>query len=222
MSPTQQYTVFWLYTRRANRERIADEAWTEPVDRLFASYADRVTLRGAYSGAGISNGSDLILWVHATDIDEIQRLAVDLGKTVIGSHLELRQLYLGVASVSQYDPNHGPAFMRGLAPKNFLSLYPFTKTPGWFLLPFERRRELMVEHGKMGQEFPSILTNTVNSFGVGDQEFIVALEDDSPATLVAMVQRLRAAAVREYTQIDTPVYLGRLKPVAEILTDLLS
>jgi chlorite dismutase len=75
----------------------------------------------------------------------------------------------------------------------------------------------MVEHGKMGNEFPSILTNTVSSFGIADQEFVVALEDDDPATLVAMVQRLRAAAVREYTQVDTPIFLGLRKPLAEAL-----
>jgi chlorite dismutase len=221
MTATQQYTVFWLYSR-TSQSRPGTEAAIEEVDGLFSAYADRVTLRGSYSGVGLSNGADLILWVHADSIDDIQELAVDLRKTEAGGSLELRQLYLGVASTSQYDPNHGPAFLRGLAPKAFLSLYPFTKTPSWFLLPFERRRELMIEHGKMGQEFPSILTNTVNSFGIGDQEFIVALEDDSPAVLVAMVQRLRAAEVREYTSIDTPVYLGRLKPLREALADALS
>ena len=40
-----------------------------------------------------------------------------------------------------------------------------------------------------------ILTNTINSFGIADQEFVVALEDDDPAILVKMVQRLRAAAM---------------------------
>ena len=100
--------------------------------------------------------------------------------------------------------------MRGLAPKKYLSVYPFTKTTDWYLLPYEERRDLMVEHGRMGQEFPSIQTNTVSSFGIADQEFIVALEDDDPGTLVKMVQRLRAAEVRKYTSIDTPIFLGRL------------
>jgi chlorite dismutase len=77
----------------------------------------------------------------------------------------------------------------------------------------------MAEHGKMGAEFPSILTNTVNSFGIADQEFIVALEVDEPAVLVAMVRRLRAARVRLYTQSDTPIFLGLKKELAIALGD---
>jgi chlorite dismutase len=71
----------------------------------------------------------------------------------------------------------------------------------------------------MGQEFPSILTNTVNSFGIADQEFIVALEDDDPGTLVKMVQRLRAAEVREYTQVDTPIFFGLRKELSQALRE---
>jgi chlorite dismutase len=78
----------------------------------------------------------------------------------------------------------------------------------------------MVEHGGMGREFPDILTNTVNSFGIQDQEFVVALEDDDPEQLVKMVQRLRAAEVRKWTAVDTPIFLGDLKPIANVLHDI--
>ena len=64
-----------------------------------------------------------------------------------------------------------------------------------------------------------VLTNTVNSFGIADQEFIVALEDDGPGTLVKMVQRLRAAEVRKYTALDTPIFLGLRMDLAAALED---
>lgn len=216
------FTTFWLYQaspRRFEWSEAERDAARQAVLKNLADHADRVQLRGAYSTAGLSAGVDLILWVVADDAEAFQRLAADLHRSPAAAALELRHVYLGVASMSQYDPNHGPAFLRGLEPKRYLSVYPFTKTPSWYLLPFERRRELMIEHGRMGQEFPSILTNTVNSFGIADQEFIVALEDDDPATLVKMVQRLRAAAVREYTQLDTPIFLGLRKDPEEALRD---
>jgi chlorite dismutase len=162
---------------------------------------------------------DLIFWVVTKDVEALQALAVEISHSSAGPMLQVKQTYLGVASLSQYDPNHGPAFLKGMPPKKYLSVYPFTKTPEWFLLPYEERRDLMAEHGKMGAEFPSILTNTVNSFGIADQEFIVALEDDDPAVLVAMVQRLRAARVRIYTQADTPIFLGLKKELAAALAD---
>jgi chlorite dismutase len=223
-TPKTAFTAFWLFR---STDRVYD--WSDDQRRLacesalraLSHHEDTVELRGAYSTAGLCAGVDLILWVVAKHAEPLHRLAADLHRSQAGAGLDLRHAYIGIASASQYDPNHGPAFLRGLPPKRYLSVYPFTKTPAWFLLPFEERRELMVEHGKMGAEFPSILTNTVNSFGIADQEFIVALEDDDPATLVRMVQRLRAAKVREYTQVDTPIFLGLRKDPAAALGDAL-
>ncbi|MEA2595194.1 MAG: hypothetical protein QOF01_1663 [Thermomicrobiales bacterium] len=224
-NPQATFTTFWLF--RAT-DRLYDWSNTErktACDAALSVLADHestVRLRGAYSTAGLSAGVDLILWVVADEAESFQRLAADLRRSPAGAALELRHAYLGVGSASQYDPNHGPAFLRGLPPKRYLSVYPFTKTTAWYLLPFEQRRDLMIEHGKMGHEFPTILTNTVSSFGIADQEFVVALEDDDPAVLVKMVQRLRAAKVREYTQIDTPIFLGLRKEPAAALGDALA
>ena len=177
-------------------------------------------MRGTYSSVGFRHDVDMIIWVAAEDADKLQYAAAALNRTRVGALLEMREAYIGVAAGSQYDPEHGPAFVKGIPPKGYLSVYPFTKTPEWYLLPFDKRRELMAVHGALGDEFPSILTNTVSSFGLQDQEFIVALEDDDPEQLVKMVQRLRAAEVRIYTKVDTPIFLGRLKDPDRVLADL--
>lgn len=211
---TTAFTVFWLFEARADRPAEGDAA-AQAMLEAIARAGDSVEIRAAYSTAGLSAGVDLILWLVADDCAPLQRLASDIHRSPAGRALTLRHVYLGVASMSQYDPEHGPAFLRGLDPRAYLSVYPFVKTTDWYLLPYEQRRDLMIEHGKMGKEFPSILTNTVNSFGIADQEFIVALEDDDPAVLVKMVQRLRAAEVRKYTALDTPIFLGRRLPLDE-------
>lgn len=223
MSGPTSYTVFWLYQ--------SDPAWrTRPeTERArgreeFVSVLERhghdVQLRGAYSTVGFRADVDLILWLVTDDLDAFQRLAGDLSRTALGASLTMRYAYLGLAAASQYDPEHGPAFLKGTPPRKYLSVYPFVKTPEWYLLSYEQRRDLMKVHGELGREFPSILTNTVSSFGIADQEFIVALEDDDPAVLVKMVQRLRGAEVRIYTKLDTPIFLGRLKDPAGALRDL--
>jgi hydrogen peroxide-dependent heme synthase len=226
MSDTATYTVFWLYKAQPNwRSKI--ESWIgdlreahEDFTSVLGKFSDRVSLRGAYSTVGFRHDVDMILWLVSQDPDAIQDLAVSLKRTGLGQSLDMRYNYLGTAGSSQYDKTHGPAFMKGEPPKKFLSVYPFTKTPDWFLLPFEDRREMMRYHGELGNEFPTILTNTVNSFGIQDQEFIVALEDDDPSVLVKMVQRLREAEVRKYTAADTPIFLGRRKDLTDVLKDL--
>jgi hydrogen peroxide-dependent heme synthase len=222
-APRQKaFTTFWLHqaTERVQTASCAErDAARSSVAAAFERASGSVELRAAYSTIGLTAGVDLIFWLVAEDVAAFHKLAVDIGRSPAGPMLRAKQAYLGVASMSQYDPNHGPAFLKGIPPKKYLSVYPFTKTPEWFLLSYEERRDLMAEHGKMGAEFPSILTNTVNSFGIADQEFIVALEDDDPAVLVAMVQRLRAAKVRLYTQSDTPIFLGLKRELAEALED---
>ena len=220
---TSAFSAFWLYKAAAahfGTEAERASAVSE-LSGLFESRAAVATLRGVYSTAGFTAGVDLIFWLVAEDASAFHDLAIALHQSPSSNGLAIVQSYVGFATASQYDPTHGPAFLRGLSPRRYLSLYPFTKTPNWYLLPFEERRSLMAEHGKMGQEFPSIQTNTVSSFGVADQEFIVALEDDDPSLLIKMIQRLRAAEVRKYTRIDTPVFFGLRKELDDALRDAL-
>jgi hydrogen peroxide-dependent heme synthase len=65
-----------------------------------------------------------------------------------------------------------------------------------------------------------ILTNTVDAFGLGDYEFIVAFESDDAAELCRMVEELRTAEVRRYTKLDTPIFLGRRREPSAVLADL--
>lgn len=215
--PRSAFTAFWLFqsNRMGRGEYPAKVAGA--TAEVIEKYDGQIEVRGAYSTAGLSAGVDVILWIVAESADLFRQLAVDLQHTEFGRAFTFKHIYLGIASMSQYDPDHGPAFLKGIAPKRYLSVYPFVKTPNWYLLPFEERRDLMIEHGRMGNEFPSILTNTVNSFGIADQEFIVALEDDDPGTIVKMVQRLRAAKVREYTAVDTPIFLGERLSLEEVI-----
>jgi chlorite dismutase len=227
MSQHQQqtfaFTAFWLYQRNDRWHQLEDIDWErecEATARVIDEPRDEVTLRGVYSSVGLSAHADLIVWAVSPSLERLQDYAIAVDKTPLGRRLTMVQSYIGVGGMSLYDPTHGPAFMKDIEARKYLSVYPFTKTPDWYLVPFEERRRLMVEHGELGREFPTILTNTVNSFGIQDQEFVVALEDDDPHTLIRMVQALRAAEVRKYTAVDTPIFLGHRKPAGLALEDL--
>ncbi|HWV35302.1 MAG TPA: chlorite dismutase family protein [Thermomicrobiales bacterium] len=218
-----QFTAFWLYKRKETWDEIAGDQWNEAVAQftsLLNELPDNVVLRGSYTALGLTPDVEFFLWAHAPKLDQLQRLAIAIDRTTIGRYMTLQKVYFGSAGMSQYDPAHSPAFILGKPAKRYLSVYPFIKTPDWYLIPYQERRRLMVEHGEMGREYPGVLTNTVNSFGLADQEFIVALEEDDPKTLSEMVQKLRAAEVRKWTALDTPIYLGDRKPIGEVLSDL--
>ncbi len=218
------YSNFWIYGLERDWRKLSqaerDAARSEMAEILCGSEAAGVTLRGAYSTVGLRHDTDLILWTVTTDLDAMQQLAVDINRSELGKYLENRYTYLGIALGSRYTADHAPAFIAGTPPKRYLSVYPFIKSHDWYQLPFEERRKSMAEHGLMGREYPDILTNTTSAFGIADHEFVVALETDDLEDMVKMVEYLRGAASRPYTTVDTPIFLGTLKPVEEVLADL--
>jgi nitrite reductase/ring-hydroxylating ferredoxin subunit len=65
---------------------------------------------------------------------------------------------------------------------------------------------MMDEHVRVGRKYPSIRLNTTYSYGLDDQEFIVAFEGDSPAEFLDLVMELRESEASSYTLRDTPTF----------------
>lgn len=257
------FVAYWLYKLDPAFHRLRDDerdgAKAEFLHALEARPAD-LTLRGAYSLEGFRADADLMFWVHGPDLDALQHLAVALRHTSLGRYLDAVETYIGVVTPARYDPGHQPSFVMGAPAKDFISVYPFVKTTEWYLLPYEKRRDLMAEHGLVGRHYAvsrekllafahdgtaqngkgaatatapaptatlqeeeeggGVLSNTVDSFGLSDYEFILANESDDPAELCRMMESLRKVEVRRYTKLDTPIYLGRLREPADALADL--
>ncbi|MGI8916599.1 MAG: chlorite dismutase family protein [Chloroflexota bacterium] len=248
--PAPTYAAYWLLKARASWQQLDEGERRAARQEYLAALAARpsaLTLRGVYSLAGYRADADLMFWLHGPEFADIQTLATALRRTLLGAHLDWVYVYTGAATPAQYDPTHSAAFLQDAAPKGYLSVYPFIKTPEWYLLSFEERRALMADHGRLGRQFSvpraelaaaggqggatavavqeattggGVLTNTVHSFGLGDQEFVVAFESDDAFEMVRMVEALRSTEVRRYTKLDTPIFLGRRKTADEALGDL--
>jgi chlorite dismutase len=48
-------------------------------------------------------------------------------------------------------------------------------------MSLEERRAMMDEHIRVGRKYPAVKLNTTYSFGLDDQEFVVAFETDEPS-----------------------------------------
>jgi chlorite dismutase len=216
-------SCFWIYRLRPSwrlLDRSARRAGVAAAAKLLAEAVDEgLELRGTYSLTGLRADADLMLWWITPHLDRLHELAVGLRRTHLGENLEPREVFLGLAGASQYASDHRPAFASGEAARRYAAVYPFVKTAAWYLLPYEERRRLMAEHGRVGREYP-VGASTVRAFGLGDAEFIVTLESESLVALVDCMEALRRVEVRTYTQRDLPVYLGRLRPLEPVLSEL--
>jgi chlorite dismutase len=64
----------------------------------------------------------------------------------------------------------------------------------------------MVEHFAIGHRYPQVKINTAYSFGLDDQEFVVAFESDDPAAFLDLVTDLRESQASRYTERETPIF----------------
>ena len=179
-----------------------------------------VQIRGIYDARGFRPDADLLMWWVGPSMEEIQDLLGVLRRTALGRGLELTHAFTGAVRPPEFNPRHVPAFLRGEAPRRWLCVYPFVRTPEWYLQPAERRADLLREHGEMGREFPDVLPNTTSAFGLGDWEWILAFEADELHRIVDCIRRLRDSDSRRFVKEEVPFVVGRRVDLSEAVASL--
>jgi chlorite dismutase len=129
-------------------------------------------------------------------------------------------MFMGVVKPAEFTADHQPAFVKGTPPETYLCVYPFVRTPEWYLLAREERAGYLREHGVVGREFPEILANTTSAFGLGDWEWILAFEAAELDRIVDCIRALRDTQARRFTKEEIPFVTGIRKDVAAALDDL--
>jgi chlorite dismutase len=179
-----------------------------------------------YSTVGLRPDCDFLLWRIGKSPEQFQLQTQSINKTSLGGYLTTPHSLVSMTKRSMYidklDPFHTAESRTHIIPgkRKYLFVYPFVKTREWYLLPLEKRQEIMDHHIKVGNEFPSIKLNTTYSFGLDDQDFVVAFETESPADFLDLVMKLRETESSKYTQRDTPIFSCVQMPMEQILDQL--
>ena len=214
------YAMYPCFTATpAVRELDADDAARE-VEHLFKEWEGTVTVRGVYSTVGFRADTDLIVWLIGPSPDAVQDALVAFRRTEAGRRLDVTWTFMGVVKPAEFTADHAPAFVRGEAPRRYACVYPFVRTPEWYLLPREERAALLRDHGEIGREFPDVLANTTSAFALNDWEWILAFEADELDRIVDCIRRLREAEARRFTKVEVPFVTGIRKDVRAVLADL--
>jgi chlorite dismutase len=166
-------------------------------------FASQRLLR-AFSTVGTRGDADLLLLTQATNLDRIHEFHVVLQQSGLMKWCEVPYSFLALTKESEYS-DESRLEVRPAKGK-YLFVYPFVKTREWYLLDADERWRIMQEHIRVGREYPSVDLNTSYSFGLDDQEFVVAFETDEPRDFLDLVQRLRTTESSRYTKRDTPTF----------------
>ncbi|MBI1992072.1 MAG: chlorite dismutase family protein [Candidatus Omnitrophica bacterium] len=208
----------WRRLPGATKRKQADE-----LCGVVNTYAKRLMVL-TYSLVGMKADTDFLIWRVGTSLDQLQEMSGAVRRTELAGYLSMPYAYLSVTKRSTYvdklDPEHQDQ-RRFIRPANskYLFVYPFVKTRDWYLLPMEQRQGMMDEHIRIGSKYPSVRLHTTYSFGLDDQEFVVAFESDTPQDFLDLVMELRESQGSRYTLRDTPIFTCVAKPMPEIAKD---
>ena len=168
-----------------------------------ADFSDGHLLR-AFSTVGTRGDTDLMLLSQAQNLERIHEFHVVLAQSGLMKWAQIPYSFLAMTKPSEYSDESRLEVRPAHA--KYLFVYPFVKTRAWYALDADERYRIMQEHIKLGREYPQIELNTSYSFGLDDQEFVVAFETDDPAAFLDLVQRLRTTESSRYTLRDTPTF----------------
>jgi len=211
------YRVLPEWRRLPAEEKAAHKA-------LFREILDRWNKPGeflslTYSTTGTRGDCDFCVWSIGYALEELNRMRSELMASPLGGYLEVPHNFVSMTKRSQYqidreDESEGEG--RGaIRPggHKYIFVYPFWKTRPWYLLSLAERKRLMDEHIRIGLKYPRVKLNTTYSFGLDDQEFVVAFETNFPEDFLDLVQQLRETEISVYTLKDYPIFsCVRLKP----------
>jgi chlorite dismutase len=201
------------------------EAARQALLGALEPFAERLPVLRAFSTLGTRADADFLLWMVSERLEDFQELQASVLRSAMGAHLDTAYSYLAMTRRSQYVDKHVHADGEGegrrtrVRPtgRRYLFVYPMVKKRPWYRLSLEERQRAMDEHIRVGHEFPRVKINTSYSFGLDDQEFVVAFETDYPSDFLDLVERLRGGEASAYTERETPIFTCVAGSIAEVL-----
>ena len=119
------------------------------------------------------------------------------------SGLDIVDSYVSITEVSEYAKGMSEEMLRGrlhpIIPPDGLNafcFYPMSKKrephANWYATPYERRQEMMMEHGRSGRTFAGKVAQVISgSTGLDDFEWGVTLFAKSPDVIKEVVYTMR-------------------------------
>ena len=200
---------------------MADLAKEESAKEVENILRNSQIMYRSYSTLGLRDDTEFLLWFASESVEKIQDVISKLYLTVFGKYIIPTHIYLSSTRPSIYTQgprSHG--WLGGEEQKKYVIVYPFIKTREWYLLPIEKRKEMMAEHIAVGKKYPEVKLNTTYSFGIHDEDFMLAFEADDLHKFQDLIMDLRETRVSAHVRVDTPMLVCIKKDLIPLIRSL--
>lgn len=154
----------------------------------------------------VGQKADLMFMILRPTMEELNDIETELNKTTLFEYLIPSYSFVSVVELSNYlakdggDPYQNPYVRSRLYPSlpktKHVCFYPMDKrrigNDNWYMLPMEKRRELMQSHGNIGRKYAGKVQQIITgSVGLDDYEWGVTLFSDDALQFKKLVYEMR-------------------------------
>ena len=198
-----KYTFFKVDKAWRSLSKSKKESTKTEFVNVINDFSQRLSIR-CFSLVGIRGDTDFMIWSVTTKIEDIHQLGCNIFGTSMARYVDIPYSYLAMSKPSPYFRS-SPIDSKVEGMSKFVFVYPFIKKKEWYRLPLEKRVKIMREHSRIGLKYP-VKIHTGYSFGIDDQEFMLAFEADDPIHFLDLVEDLRHTEASSYTLLETPIF----------------
>ncbi|MDB5082401.1 MAG: Chlorite dismutase [Chloroflexi bacterium] len=234
----QQFVKYSFYKLDPAFRRLPRPEREQGIREFLAVMEDlypRGELLRPYSLSGVRGDCDFMLWhvvpcnkdgESPSGLERFQEVNSTILATGLGAYLTLPYHYWAMTKRSIYTDDHHHEGSENDRMRvepwgaKYLFVYPFVKNRPWYLLSADERKRIMREHIVVGHKYPTVKLNTSYSFGLDDQDFVVAFETDYPSDFLDLVQELRETESSLYTVRDVPIFTCVSTTVEQIVKNM--
>jgi chlorite dismutase len=230
----REFVRFGFYAIDPVWRRLPAAERAEHKDEFIAviERAGKRSMVYSYSMVGTRGDCDFLLWQASRDFDHLQQLGGEILTTRLGAYLIRPYSFFALTRRSIYENRYEEEYLAkyggdevldrariAINPQGskYLFVYPFVKTRAWYDLSHEDRQRMMDEHIRVGHQWPDVKLNTTYSYGLDDQEFVVAFETDYVSRFLDLLMALRHTEASMYTLRDTPSFTCVAMSIGECL-----
>ena len=223
----RQFVNFTFYGARSEW-RLLSEADKQNCKKEFVGTVEEYRshlLLNSYSTVGLRTNVDFMIWRIGYELEPFQEMTARLNATAAAKYIEPVQSFLSMTKRSLYIDKVSADQAEDLVhvvpgQSDYLFVCPFVKTREWYARTSDQRQEMMDENIRIASKYRSVKIHTTYSFGLDDQDFVVAFETNHPANFLDLVQELRETKANHYTLRDTPMFTCRRRSLVECLDAL--
>ena len=223
----RQFVNFTFYRTRPEWRLLSGDQ-KDTCKRAFIETVDdfrQLLMIHTYSTVGLRSSADFMIWRIGSDLDPMQAMTARLNQTPFAKYIDATHSFLSMTKRSMFIQNGSADHEEDrthVVPgsTDYLFLCPLLRTREWYSRPQEQRHEMLEENVRIGSKYRSVKLHTTYSFGLDDQEFVVAFEADKPADFLDLFQELRETKASCFTLRDTPMFTCRRRSLSECLDAL--